>query len=155
MCFLSNKIAIRNFLLCIGLLLPGCTELGDMVVIEFNLHNHTVKPEELPQELFPGRKRGSSPNCIARRSEVNPMMIGVCVASDGASVSLYRAFRNRFEIKSKGISDEVRASEGYTELLEAASKLRLNFSKRGITFTEGFPKPVRFEVLQKRFDLSR
>lgn len=124
-------------------------------VIEFQLQDHKIKLEDLPDNILKGPNRGSSPNCTAKKSKLNSMMIGICVGNQGSSVGIYRAFRNSFDIRSNGISREVQSSEEWVELHSIEGQLKKYFNKHGIKFSNEEPKHVKFQVLKAQFKLSR
>jgi len=152
----SKKLASLLSAALLLALLPACTELGDLVVVEFTLTRGQVTLQELDQNFLPKKNWGASPKCLARRSQVGMQQYtGICLDSEENIVLIYRAFELKFKAEERGITEELLKSEGYGELKSIADGVEKHLHTKGIKYTRRGPYYQDFEPIHEKFRLTR
>lgn len=138
------------------ILLGGCTELGEIVVVNFSVEGGTVEFKDLDADFLPKDTLGKSPHCHTRRSVIdNNKWMGVCISPNKKKITIYRAFSNSFDIEKKGITKEVLESGGFKEMSNLSEGVEAILNKREVKYKKDEAQYITFSALNEEFEFTR
>ena len=152
---IKSTLRIFTFLVIL-LFLIGCTEIGDVLAIEYALEDSKgLTLEDLDGDFLPKKGFGFIAFCHDRAdiSGTKKMAIGVCFKETKNKIVVYRAFSSSLRIKSKGITKSVRQSQGFSNLLDLSKAVDKVLVDKKIAYKKTEPVYVPRKALKKTFDL--
>lgn len=136
--------------------LSGCTDLGDIIVIDYKIQGESLSLSDLDGDFLPKESLGKSPYCHTRRSSIDTnKWMGVCFNKSTNKITVYRTFRNKYNIEKKGITKEVLNSSGFEELEKITSGIDSVLKHKKIKFEKFSPKYTPFQKLHEEFKFTR
>tara|TARA_Y100000768_G_C23989013_1_gene690864 strand:+ start:2291 stop:2749 length:459 start_codon:yes stop_codon:yes gene_type:complete len=146
----------RLILLLVMFLLVGCTDLGDILVAEYNLGGEVIQLKDLDVSYLGKERLGNSPHCLTRRSNFErDMWMGVCYDKTKNKIAVYRAFPNKFNIQKNGITRNLVESEDYKDFMKLRSGIEEYLDNRGSSYQKVEPRFIPFREIQANYQFTR
>lgn len=152
-----NKNFYKFVSLAIGLtFIGGCTELGDIVVINYSIDSDSIKLEDFNGDFLTKDKLGKSPYCLTRRSVIDSnKWVGICTKPRSKKITIYRVFSNDFRIEKIGITKKILDSKGFEEISQIAISVESILNKKDIKFKRLNPKYIPFKKMSEEYKFTR
>ncbi len=136
--------------------MQGCSEYGDLAAITYKLTNNAaMKLSDFDSTHLPKNELGKSPKCLARRGDAGwKSFVGVCIDASSLEIVIYRNFPSKYKLAKAGVTEKLKASEEYRELMLVAQDLEATLKNKKIEFSKGPAAYIDCEHFVKRFDFT-